>query len=210
MNDNFVTTLDNGEVVKSAIVLSKLMRLQQITSNLINIGGQDISAKADALVDMVEARAFEFPALVWVNWVPGARALALRLSAAAPDLVVGYVKGAESDADHEENAKTLDLYKAGKIDILVLSIPVGKFGQNLQITKTVVWYDKTWMADDFVQGMRRVKRIGLDHRPLVITLKAQNTVDEMVEQNLVGKLPSIAQISQSDLAEMLRNLTGKA
>jgi hypothetical protein len=55
-----------------------------------------------------------------------------------------------------------------------------------------------------------VKRIGLDHKPVIVTLKAINTTDEMIEQNLAGKLPSISSISNSDLASMLRALTGEA
>lgn len=225
MNDKFVTELESGKKVKASIVLSQLIRLQQITSNLINLTGpsdepkkgtkyvdpNDISAKADTLVDMIEAGSIEFPALVWVNWVPGAKALYRRLCRVREgNLRVEWIHGAESKKDERHNEEAFLDYKANEVDILVLAIPVGKFGQNLQNTRTVVYYDKTWQADDFVQSMKRVKRIGLDHRPVVITLKALNTTDEMIEQNLAGKLPPISSISNDDLASMLRSLTGEA
>lgn len=208
MNEEWITKLESGEKVEAKIVLSQMIRLQQITSNLVNIDGPDESAKADAVADMLEARSFAFPALIWTNWVPGAEALLKRLRKAEPDLRIEWIHGAEGKKGEEYNERTFLDYKAGKVDILILAMPVGKFGHNLQNTHTVIYYDKTWNADDFVQSMHRVKRIGLDHRPVVMTLKAEGTVDEMVEENLAGKLLPISKISQSDLASMLRTLTG--
>jgi SNF2-related domain/Helicase conserved C-terminal domain len=215
MNDDFVTTLESGEQVWAArkgreqIILSKLIRLQQITSNLLNIGGTDESAKADAIVDMLQARSFAMPALIWTNWKQGAHALWKRLSAVSNrvdgQITVEYVSGDFKDSDNEEK---FEAYKAGNIDILIVSLPVGKFGHNLQMTRTSIYHDKTWFADDYVQSMKRVKRLGLEHRPVVITLKAQSTVDQLIEDNLSGKFPGIAKVSNEDLAAMLRHLRG--
>lgn len=215
MNDDFVTTLDSGEQVWAAksgreqIILSKLIRLQQITSNLANIGGTDESAKTDALVAMLEARSFAMPALVWTNWKPGAHSLWKRLGAVSSkvdgQVTVEYVSGDFKDTDNEEK---FEAYKAGNINILIVSLPVGKFGHNLQMTRTAIYHEKTWFADDYVQSMKRVKRYGLEHRPVVITIKAIDTVDQMIEDNLSGKFPGIAKVSNEDLASMLRHLRG--
>ena len=215
MNDDFVTTLESGEEVWAArkgrdqIILSKLIRLQQITSNLLNIGGTDESAKADAIVDMLRARSFAMPALIWTNWKPGAHALWKRLGALTNKVdgpvSVEYVCGDFSDSDNEEK---LEAYKAGGIDILIIAMPIGKYGHNLQMTRTAIYHDKTWIADDYVQSMWRVRRRGLEHRPVVITLKATETTDELIEDNLSGKFPGIAKVTNADLAAMLRHLRG--
>lgn len=212
MEDDFITKLESGEEVKATIVLSQLIRLQEIASNLNNIGGEDDSAKADALVEMVEARSFEMPALVWTNWVPGARALTARLKQLKLDsgyLRVEWIHGAGTPREDRENEEKFEAYKRGEVDILILSIAVGKFGHTLTTTRTIVWHDLTWNADDFLQANHRVRRIGLDHRPLVIRLKAAGTVDELLEMNLFGKMKSISQVGSAELAAMLRNLTGK-
>lgn len=222
MAGSFITKLESGDIIQAPIVLSQLIRLQQITSNLINLSGpsdepkkgtkyvdpNDVSAKADAVQSMLEARTFEFPALIWTNWVPGAEALLKRLRSTAPELRVEWIHGASGKKEEEHNEQTFTDYKAGKIDVLILALPVGKFGHNLQMTKTVLYYDKTWIGDDFVQSMHRVLRIGLQHRPLVITLKATNTTDEMIEENIAGKLIPISKLSNADLAARLRVLTG--
>lgn len=224
MANEFITELKSGEKIKAPIVLSQLIRLQQITSNLINLTGpgtepkkgtkyvdpNDVSAKSDALCEMLDARSFEMPAIVWVNWVPGARALLKRLKDNFPELRVRWVHGAEGKKGEADNEAAFRDYKAGHVDVLILAMPVGKFGHNLQNTRTVIYYDKTWNGDDFVQSMHRVIRIGLDHKPLVITLKAINTTDEMIEENIAGKLIPLSKISNADLAQRLRVLTGVA
>ena len=226
MATDFITKLESGKEIKAPIVLSQLIRLQQITSNLVNIAGpsdepkrgtkyvdpNDESAKADAIVEMLRARAFDFPALVWTQWLPGADALWKRLCQLSTkqdgQLNIEWIHGATSAREDKDNEEKFEAYKAGSIDILILAMPVGKMGHNLQMTKTVIYHDKTWFADDYVQSMRRVKRVGLDHRPVVITIKAIGTVDQLIEDNLGGKFVGISKVSNENLATMLRHLRG--
>lgn len=209
----FITQLESGSEVKANIILAQLTRLQQITSNLINLpGGTDESAKMDALVEMTKARAYAFPAIVWTHWIPGAQMLWTRLGKLSNkvdgQLRVEWIHGTDTEAEARDAEEKFEAYMAGKIDILILGLEVGKFGHNLQITRTAIYIDKTWDADAYVQSMKRVKRIGLNHRPVVITIKAPGTVDELVEDNLTGKFPGIATITNANLASMLHHLRG--
>lgn len=227
MEADFITTLESGKEIKAPIVLSQLIRLQQITSNIINIAGpsdepkkgtkyidpNDESVKADVIVEMYETRSFDTPALIWTQWLPGADALYRRLGQSAhahkdDRYRIEWIHGATSKRDDADNEEKFEAYKAGNIDILILAMPVGKMGHNLQVTRTVIYHDKTWFADDYVQSMKRVKRMGLDHRPVVITIKAVGTVDQLVEDNLSGKMIGISKVSNDDLAAMLRHLRG--
>lgn len=215
MATDFCTRLDSGKEIKADYIIGQLTRLQQITSNLVNLpGGTDESAKADALLAMIEARSFEFPAIVWTHWKPGAHALTTRISTWSQKhkdrIRVEWIHGAETELEDRDNEEIFENYKAGGIDILVLSIDVGKFGHNLQNTRTAAYIDKTFDADAYVQSMKRIKRIGLDHSPVVITFKDPRTVDQLVEDNLSGKFPGIAGITASNLAAMLRHLRGGA
>jgi hypothetical protein len=72
--------------------------------------------------------------------------------------------------------------------------------------RTIIYVDKTWNADDYFQSLHRVRRIGLEHRPVVVTLRAPGTVDELVEENLEGKLGGISRITRSSLRELLLGL----
>lgn len=194
--------------------VAQLVRLQQIVSGMANfvlpIGDGDLtrpnpegvaSSKVDALIDLLEAQAYELPMLVWTHWKGNAAYLHNRLR--AQRFNAEWVSG--DDATKTRDAK-IQAYVNGSTDILVLSLGIGKFGHTLTNSRTVVYLDKTWAADDYIQSLRRVRRIGLGHAPVLVTLHAPKTTDELLEANLAGKMPSIAKITNSRLAELLKGL----
>jgi SNF2 family DNA or RNA helicase len=194
MAKDFIAELGDGTEVVADNEVGRLQKLQQIAS-----WWDDASAKHDALIDLLPT--FEGPHLIWTHWVAGAAALVDRLG--QTDLRIGHVGGATRPKDRDT---ILEEFKAGELDALVLSIGVGKFGHTFTNARTVHYVDKTWNADDYFQSLRRVRRIGLTHRPVVVTYRAPGTTDELVEANLEGKLTPISRMTRSDLAELLRGL----
>jgi SNF2 family DNA or RNA helicase len=200
--------------VEVTAVIAQLVRLQQVTSNLYNLettgtSWPDCSAKADFVQDLLKIGSVEWPVLIWTHHRPGARALYERLTKIAKskkgealkdrriELVYGGVKNADA---------IIEDYKAGKVDVLILGIQVGKYGHTLTNTRTVVAYDKTWDSDAWFQMLHRVRRHGLKHSPLFITLRCRGTIDDYVELNLAGKLPPMADMTGAQLARILRSL----
>ena len=173
---------------------ARLIRLQQIVS------GVPDGAKHDALLDLVRDGLVEMPLLVWTHWKHAAIPLVERLSAHGS---VGHVDG---DTPDDKRDHLLRSFEEARIDILVLSLGVGKFGHTFKETKTVAYVDRTFAADDYVQSLRRVRRIGLEHRPVIHTLRAPGTVDDLVEKNLEGKLGSISRMTDANLLELLRGI----
>ena len=197
MLERFITELDSGLYLTAESRIAQILRLQQITSYF---EGQ--SAKHDAIIDLIRGGAYEPPFLFWTHWREGGDALAVRLFDEL-QLHVTHVNGGMSMADKDSQ---IEAYKDGTSDALVLSIGVGKFGMTLTNTKTVFYVDKTFNADDYYQSLRRVRRIGLTHRPVVVSVRAPGTTDELVERNLSGKSESIARITGTNLSELLRGL----
>lgn len=199
--------------VEVTAVIAMLTRLQQVTSNLYNLettGTEwpDESTKADFVEETLDIGEVEWPVLIWTHHRPGAKALLTRLQKKAKkkdsalykkrvELVYGGMKNSD---------ELIEDYKAGKIDVLVLGIQVGKYGHTLVNTRTVVTYDKTWDSDAWFQMLHRVRRNGLNHRPLVLNPRCVGSIDTFVEMNLAGKLPAMASITGSDLAKVLRSL----
>lgn len=202
--DDYLLDLE-GDEVDIPSRMAQMLRLQQIVSHPRNADpdAPDVSAKADALIELIEAGAVETPLLVWTHWRETATHLTQRLLAAGCS--VGTVIGGSGDAE-----KSITAYKAGHLDVLVLSLGVGKYGLTLTNTKTIVYYDKSWDSDAYFQSQYRVRRLGLMHRPRVITLYAKighhDTTDKLIEDNLAGKMPSIAATTNADLTELLRSL----
>lgn len=196
-------------------VIAQLTRLQQITSNLKNLETTgkhwpDESSKADVVEEILETDA-QFPMLIWTWHRPGAQALKDRierkfakgdLKGKRVELVFGGTKKADS---------IIEDFKAGNVDVLILSIGVGKYGHTLANVRDVVYYDRTWDSDAMFQSLHRYagargKLAGYDHNPRVRVLRCRGTVDDFVEMNLAGKLPDMAKITGSDLLKILRSL----
>jgi SNF2 family DNA or RNA helicase len=197
----FRAELDGAELT-AASKAARLVRLLQLASGLGSLGATD-SAKHDALVEMIESGAYDGPHLVWAHWREDAANLVARLRRAR--LAVDHVHGGLDDAARDA---AIQRYKDGRTEALVMSMGVGKYGHTLTGTRTIWYVDRTWNADDYVQSLRRVRRIGLDHRPVVVTLSAIGTADELVQRNLSGKMGTIARMTNGGLKELLAGLGG--
>lgn len=189
--------------------LAQQTRLLQITSNLCNLekgAGKPMpnsSAKEDLLVDLIRQGEIEFPLLVWTWFKPTTESIDARLEKEFKDLRVTYIHGSLTT---DQKDLGIEMYKDGEVDVLILQMGVGKFGHTLTDTKTVFYHDRPFESDAYLQSLRRVKRIGLSHRPRLIVPRAENSADPIVELNLAGKMQSIAQVASHDLVELLRSL----
>lgn len=189
--------------------LAQQTRMLQITSNLCNLekgAGKSMpraSAKEDLLVDLIRQGEVEFPLLVWAWFVPTTESIDERLEKEFKNLRVTYVHGGLTS---EQKDLGIEEYKAGNTDVLVLQMGVGKFGHTLTNTRTVFYHDRPFDSDAYLQSLRRVKRIGLEHSPRLIVPRAQLSADPIVELNLSGKMQSISKVASHDLSELLRSL----
>lgn len=194
MAKQFIAQLGDGTERVADNELGRLLSLQQIAS-----WWDGESGKHDALIDLLPT--FEGPHLIWTHWREAADALGVRLLQAG--INYAHVHGGTP-------AKTRDAilegFKRGQYGVLILSTGVGKFGHTFTKVQTIHYVDKTWNADDYFQSLRRVRRIGLEHNPTVVTYRAPGTTDELIEQNLEGKLTPISKMTRSDLAELLRGI----
>lgn len=203
MTDDFVIELTNSPVPLEAVnKMSMLIRLQQVVSGMINVDpALHDSVKHDAVIEMINLQDTEYPMIIWVNWVPSARDLARKLREKFPLIRIGLAVGGEGE--------DIENYINGKLDIIVLSLGMGKFGHTMTDTKHVVYVDRTFDADAYIQSLARVKRIGLKHHPVMTVLRCPDSVETLVEDNLAGKLVGIAQLSNADLARLLRGIRRK-
>lgn len=206
--------------VEMKAFIAVLTRLMQVTSNLFNLqtvgrgDWPDSSCKADAFCEMIELEEeWEYPILCWMHHRPGAHALRDRLEQMSNnkrsaffekrvELVVGGMKNADTK---------IEAFKEGEIDVLLLGKTVGKYGHTLANAKTVVQFDRIWDSDAEFQALHRAAGArallsGYHHRPLLAILRAPGTIDDFVEMNLAGKLPSMANVTGANLAKILRSL----
>ena len=197
-------------------VISQLIRLQQVTSNLKNLEttGQhwpDESTKADFICSALETGDVIYPLLIWSHHRPGGDALYQRIKTmfSKGDLKgqrVELVQGGNKNAD-----TIIEDFKRGDVHVLILSIGVGKYGHTLANVRDVIYLDKTWDSDAWFQSLHRYagargKLAGFNHNVRCRVLRCRGTVDDFVEMNLAGKLPDMAKVTGSDLMKILRSI----
>lgn len=208
MMKDWKTELEKGEgPVEADVFLSRTTRLAQITSNLGAVpkpSGKGFhkaySAKEDLLVDLIRNEQVETPLLAWVWYVETAEHLYQRLVKEFGKLHVGVVYGAKGS---KSNDAAIAAYKANELDVLVLQQGIGKYGHTFTDTRTVFYHDRAYDLDAWVQSLRRVRRIGLGHRPVLVIPELDDSFDQWVEDYLEEQLPSAAELTRSNLLGLL-------
>jgi len=183
--------------------VAQLTRLQQIVSNVATFdpGRPDDSTKMDTLIELIQTSYAKPPMIIWTHWKPTADLLVERLK---QDPNLGTFEIIKAETNEVDRQSIVDRFQAGQIDILVLSLGIGKYGLTLTKANTVVYLDRWFDADALFQSSFRTQRIGQDHSVLCITLYCPGTVEDFVEENLSNKLSDIANLTDVDLLEMLR------
>lgn len=215
MLDDWIVSLEEAEEdaqVEAPNRLAQLTRLQQIVSNLANLKDEDVrfpnqSVKEDLLIDLIRNEELETPLLVWVNYVHTGESYKERIEKTFPDLEVAFVHGdATTQKKKDERDATLQRFKDGDLPVLVMQYEVGKFGHTFTQTRSVYYADQSLNSDSHVQSLRRVRRIGLTHSPVLVTPTCPGTIDDFIRLLVEGKLRSVAEVSQADLIELLKSL----
>lgn len=196
---DFIVALESGEEMSVPNRMAQLVRLQQIVSNTLNVDpAVNISSKSDTIVELLKESVIPLPLIIWVHWNKTGEDLLDRLTGRYK---AGLVTGSSPNRD-----KTLEDFKREALDILIISIGVGKFGHTLANARSVVYHDVTWDMDAYNQSMFRVWVPGQTHRPRVFSLRSPNTVDDLIADNLETKAWGIGHTTGADLANLLKGL----
>lgn len=203
MEDVFRASLPEGDVVIAANILSQLLRLVQLASNPILIGGPDIGAKWDAVIEMIEFK--ELPAIVWTTFIQTAVLMKSRIEKS------GYSCATlTGDTKQEDRDPIVQRFQAGEIDVLLAHPGVGKFGLTLTRGRTAFYLERSYNGDDYYQSLHRIRRIGTEHSPNVVHLIADTprghaTVDWVINRILDFRRTSALKLTSGLILEGLQN-----
>lgn len=171
---------DSMFVIKN--VLSQLVKLHQIASNLCNLQDNvDISAKSLVLDELLEEILSDETAkvIIWSIFVPTLLALKHRYAKYGAELLYGGITSA---------AERMKIVKAFQHDpsirLLIANPAVGGEGFSLTAASTIIYYDKSFSYVNYKQSLHRALRIGTTRNVNVISLVARQTVDEKIEAAL--------------------------
>lgn len=176
-------------------ILKRLLRLVQVASNPNMIDGsyQADPGKLEALLDLVTSIVRrEEKCIVWTSFVANAEWLARTLSRHNPQIVHGQVP-------HREQTRAIRSFVDDpSARILVATPGSAKEGLTLTAANHVIFYDRLFSLDDYLQAQDRIHRISQEKQCHVHNLIMRDSIDEWVDALLHSKRTA-ARLAQGDI-----------
>ena len=177
----------NGGEITAANVLTRLLRLSQLTGGFMRSDAADrvervSSAKLDALSDIVESAAQEGGKLVIIaRFLPEIDAITemMKRKSIAFSLITGAVK----DRDEQVRRFQTDPY----VTVFIGQIATAGLGITLTAADKMVFYSLDYSMSNFEQTKARIHRVGQRNPCTYIYLVADGTVDAKVLKALRDK-----------------------
>lgn len=207
MEDEFFAELPEGDVLLAPNVLSQLIRLIQIASNPILIGGVNESNKWKYAVEMLDY--IDLPVIIWTNFINTAESIVNQIKAAK--FRAASLTGRTPPIERQN---IVDNFQNGNLDVIVAHPGVGKFGFTLTAARTAIYLERSYNGDDYFQSLHRIRRIGTTVSPRVIILLSvtqnmEETIDHVIDKILEFRKNSSLDMTQGLTSGVLRKMWRK-
>lgn len=194
---DFMVWLDGGDMITAALAITRILRLQQVTSgycptddgNMVLI---EPNPRLACLMDTLEDVPHQ--AIVWAKFQKDVDIISETIGA---DNCIVY-DGRVSQGDREIRRAA---FKAGDVQYFVGNPAASGLGLTLIQAKTVIYYNSTYKLDDRLQSEDRAHRIGQDQNVNYIDIIANGTIDMKIIQALRNKIDLAAQVTGDRLKE---------
>lgn len=169
-----ITYLDSGELVTAPLVVTRLLRMQQITSGYLPTdNGEDgaltpLGAENPRVKCLIElAEDLPHQAIIWAKFTQDIT-LILEALHAEGLTAVRY----DGQCDDDEMAASIDAFRNGEAQFFVSNPAKGGEGLTLNEAKTMVFYNTGYKLSQRIQAEDRAHRIGQTARLSVIDFVA--------------------------------------
>ena len=177
------------------VVLKRLLRLVQVTSNpnLVDASYQAEPGKLGILLDLLSSIFKDGEkCIIWTSFVDNVEWLGRILRRHNPQLVHGML-----NARQQDDAVRIFLNDPSA-RVFIATPGSAKEGLTLTVANHVIFYDRLFSLDDYLQAQDRIHRISQDRVCHVHNLIMRDSVDEWVEALLQSKQVA-AQLAQGDI-----------
>lgn len=151
---------------------ARVTRLRQIASSPALLGGEDISAKYDAVEDLIS----DNPGQQYVVfcWFKEAAELIAARCRRKLKLRAEAMNGDVSAADRDDMVRR---FQDSNLDVLVCTISTGGTGLTLTAAETAIFVERDWTPANNMQAEDRLHRIGQENTVTIVNIEAAGTVD---------------------------------
>ena len=189
--------IQDGELMadESDVVLKRLLRLVQVTSNpnLIDASYQVEPGKLEVLLELVSSVVRDGEkCIIWTSFVDNVEWLGRVLRRHNPQLVHGML------STGEQTTAIRTFLDDPSAKVFIATPGSAKEGLTLTVANHVIFYDRLFSLDDYLQTQDRIHRISQDRVCHVHNLIMRDSIDEWVEALLHSKRIA-AQLAQGDI-----------
>lgn len=185
IEQNAMTQIDEDIAVLTPGILAQLTRCKQVAVSPGLLGGEPEGVKLDALMNVV--RGTDQKILVFSQYAEAIKIVAKQMDADG----VGHVIFIGDTPEAERSAVVQKFQTDPNVQLFLATMQAGGVGQTLTAASLVVFLDKHWTPAINEQAVDRT-RPHMQTRPVqIIELLCRDTVDEMIEDVLAGKVSII-------------------
>lgn len=187
IKSEFMAVLSTGELITAPLVITQLVRLQQITSGYVKTDdgrlaqASDRNPRIELLSDVLED--VEHKALVWAKYQEDFVQIAARMRADKIPFVEYH--GSTSEADREIARERFQ--KDPTVRVFLGNPACAGEGLTLHAARTVIYYNTTHRLAPRLQADDRAHRIGQEFPVQYLDLVADRTCDEKIIDALRAK-----------------------
>lgn len=200
LTNEFMTFLQ-GDLVTAPLVITRLLRLQQVTSGYLpsDLGDPiymlgDNNPRLQLLEEVIED--VPHKAIIWAKF----RLDIDKIMELLGDRAVRY----DGKTGTDDRARAIEGFQRGKIQFFVANPAAAGEGLTLHAARTVIYYNNSFKLSDRLQSEDRAHRIGQAHPVNYIDLVAEDTIDENVVKALVKKHDIATRVLGDAVREWLR------
>lgn len=178
-------------------LLSLTVRLQQIASNPLLVGGPNSSGKWDTLFERIQQD--EGPFLLWVKHIKTASLLGELLQQRG--LRIGTLTGATKLRNRYPIVKG---FQEGAFDGLILNDAVGKYSLTLTRARVAYYLEKNFDGEAYYQSLFRARRVVSQHPIRIVHLHSVlsnggNTLDALITRTLTERSQNAQRLTVGQL-----------
>lgn len=207
LREEFVALLDSGETVTADLAIVRWTRFQQVASGylpadededlrMIMPPSENPRLKAlSAVLRQVEGKA-----IIWAKYTADVDLICDLLREAG----LSFVRwdGRVSREDRAEARRSFLRDDGARFFVSKPSSSAGR-GLNLQVARTVIYYNNSFVLKDREQSEDRAHRPGIHEPVQYVDLVARGTIDEKILDSLRTKRGVSAQVTRDDLADWI-------
>jgi SNF2 family DNA or RNA helicase len=206
MRDELRIEIANLPRVDAFNVLSRLLRLTQVTSGLVGTSNNGYlwlrdNAKVVELDNLLNDELRGEQVVIFGLYQRELQELARRY--VGEDTLLPILYGPTPE---KVRHALIEQFQRGGRRLLFAQIRTGGIGINLTAAQTAIYYSRSWSLEDYLQSQDRLHRIGQTGTVSIVHLVADQTVDEQIARALAGKQNLADKLTGDDIRALVKNV----